>query len=61
MKIALAQINPTIGDLDGNAKKIISFAQDALSRGAELAIFPELCIPGYPPRDLVEIPTFSAK
>ena len=61
MKIALAQINPTIGDLDGNTKKIIEFAAEARSRGAELVIFPELCIPGYPPRDLVEIPAFVQK
>ncbi|HEY0564094.1 MAG TPA: NAD+ synthase [Terriglobales bacterium] len=61
MKIALAQINPTVGDLDGNTKKIISFAQDARQRGAELVIFPELSVIGYPPRDLVEVPAVVQK
>ncbi len=60
MKIALGQINPTVGDFDGNARKIIDFSQRAHSQGAELAIFPELCICGYPPRDLVERPSFVA-
>ncbi len=61
MKIALAQINPTVGDLDGNTKKIISFAHQAQARGAELVIFSELSITGYPPRDLVEIPAVVQK
>ncbi|MBV9669517.1 MAG: NAD+ synthase, partial [Acidobacteriales bacterium] len=61
MKIALAQIDPTVGDLDGNTQKIIRFAHQAREEGAELVIFPELSIPGYPPRDLVEIPAFVRK
>lgn len=53
MKIALAQINPTIGDLEGNAEKIKAFVEEAQSQGAELVIFPELTLCGYPPRDLL--------
>src|SRR5271169_5112348 len=58
MRIALAQINPTVGDLGGNAALIAKAARDAAARGAELAVFPELSITGYPPRDLVEKPSF---
>lgn len=58
MKIALGQINPTIGDFTGNSKKIIESARQALARGAEMALFPELAVCGYPPRDLLEKPAF---
>jgi NAD+ synthase/NAD+ synthase (glutamine-hydrolysing) len=58
VKIALGQINPTVGDFAGNATKIIDFAQDAKSRGAGLILFPELSVCGYPPRDLVERASF---
>jgi NAD+ synthase/NAD+ synthase (glutamine-hydrolysing) len=58
VKIALGQINPTIGDFAGNAAKIISFAQNAKSQGAGLILFPELSVCGYPPRDLVERASF---
>ena len=58
MKIALGQINPTVGDFRGNAAKIIDYARRAATGGAGLAIFPELSICGYPPRDLVERPEF---
>ena len=58
MKIALGQINPTIGDFCGNASKIIDYIQRAKARGADLILFPELSICGYPPRDLVEKPSF---
>jgi NAD+ synthase (glutamine-hydrolysing) len=61
VKIALGQINPTVGDFSGNAKKIIDFAQRARSAGAGLVLFPELSVCGYPPRDLVERPAFVAK
>ncbi len=54
MKIALAQINPTVGDLRGNSKKIVDFAKEAHAKGADLAVFPELCVTGYPPLDLLE-------
>src|SRR6201996_7408348 len=52
MRVALAQINPTVGDVDGNAAKIAAWIRDARAGGAELVIFPELCIPGYPAEDL---------
>jgi NAD+ synthase/NAD+ synthase (glutamine-hydrolysing) len=60
VKIALGQINPTVGDFAGNAAKIIDFAQTAKSSGAGLILFPELCVCGYPPRDLVERTSFVA-
>ena len=58
MNIALAQIDTTVGDFRGNARKITEFAQRARSQGASLVLFPELSICGYPPRDLVERPEF---
>ncbi|MCS6951910.1 MAG: NAD+ synthase [Bryobacterales bacterium] len=58
MRIALAQINTTVGDLEGNVDMILRWAREAARRGAELAVFPELTITGYPPRDLVEKPSF---
>ena len=58
MRIALGQINTTIGDFSGNAARIITFAQRARQAGAGLILFPELAICGYPPRDLVERPSF---
>lgn len=54
MRIALAQINTTVGDLDGNVSKILQYAREAEEWGAELVAFPELSLTGYPPRDLVE-------
>ena len=61
MKIALGQINPTVGDFPGNSAKIIDFALRARSGGADLILFPELSVCGYPPRDLVERPSFVAR
>src|SRR6202453_3970169 len=58
MKIALAQFNPTVGDFEGNSQRILELAAEAKSRGAELAVFAELCVCGYPPQDLVERPSF---
>jgi NAD+ synthase/NAD+ synthase (glutamine-hydrolysing) len=60
VKIALGQINPTVGDFNGNAAKIIDFARRAQSEGAGLILFPELSVCGYPPRDLVERASFVA-
>lgn len=54
MKICLCQINSLIGDIDGNKEKIIFNYRKAVEYGAELAVFPELCLPGYPPLDFVE-------
>jgi len=61
VKIALGQINPKVGDFTGNAAKIIEFARRARSGGAELVIFPELSVCGYPPRDMVERAAFVAR
>src|SRR5437762_1718841 len=58
MKIALGQINPTVGDFCGNASKIIDYSHRAKAEGADLILFPELAICGYPPRDLVEKSSF---
>jgi NAD+ synthase/NAD+ synthase (glutamine-hydrolysing) len=58
VKIALGQINPTVGDFSGNAAKIIEYARRAQGAGAGLILFPELAVCGYPPRDLVERPSF---
>ncbi len=61
MKIALGQINPTVGDFQGNADKMIDFAHRAQAAGAGLILFPELSVCGYPPRDLVERPSFVSR
>ncbi len=58
MKIALAQINTTIGDFDGTVRKVSDCVDCAKKAGAGLVAFPELTTTGYPPRDLVEIPGF---
>ena len=58
VRIGLGQINTTVGDFAGNSEKIIDYAQRARRAGAELVLFPELSICGYPPRDLVERPWF---
>ena len=61
MKVALGQINPTVGDFSGNAAKIVEFSRRAQAAGAALVLFPELAVCGYPPRDLVEKPAFVAR
>jgi len=61
MKIGLGQINPTVGDFCGNAAKVIEYSHRAKAQGADLVLFPELSICGYPPRDLVEKPSFVAQ
>jgi len=61
VKIALGQINPTVGDFPGNRSKIVEFSRRAQSAGAGLILFPELSVCGYPPRDLVERPSFVAR
>jgi NAD+ synthase (glutamine-hydrolysing) len=58
VKIALGQINPTVGDFAGNAAKIIEFSRHAQTAGAGMILFPELSVCGYPPRDLVERASF---
>ncbi len=58
MRMALAQINNTVGDLDSNSEKILAFAKRAEAAGADVVVFPELALTGYPPRDLVEKRSF---
>ena len=53
LKIAIAQINPTVGDLAGNTAKILDFARRACAQGADLLLAPELALCGYPPEDLL--------
>ncbi|MGB9826754.1 MAG: nitrilase-related carbon-nitrogen hydrolase, partial [Desulfofundulus sp.] len=53
MLIALAQLNPTIGDVGGNVDKMRRVVETARQAGADLVIFPELAVTGYPPRDLL--------
>jgi len=53
MRIFVAQINPTIGDLEGNTKKIIQMLKKARQQGCEIVLFPEMAICGYPPEDFV--------
>ena len=61
MKIALAQINPTVGDFDGNLEKIVVFSRRAAAQGARLTVFSELVLCGYPPADFLEKPSFLAR
>ena len=53
LRVALCQINPTVGDLKGNAARITEFYKKALVFEPDLAVFPELALTGYPPEDLV--------
>src|SRR3712207_2159709 len=53
VRIALAQVNVRVGDLEGNAAKVVSHLERARDAGAELVLFPELAITGYPPEDLL--------
>ena len=61
MKIALAQINPTVGDFIGNLQKIAASSRRAADLGARLTVFSELAICGYPPADFLEKPSFLAR
>ncbi len=61
MKIALAQINPTVGDFTGNLEKIVAASRRAAGLGARLTVFSELAICGYPPADFLEKPSFLAR
>ncbi|MBF0402931.1 NAD+ synthase [Candidatus Magnetominusculus xianensis] len=58
LRLALAQINPTVGSIKRNSEKIISFIEDARRHSADIVAFPELCITGYPPEDLLLKPSF---
>ena len=58
LRVSLAQINPTVGDLAGNTKKIIEYIQKAREQGADIVAFPEMAVTGYPPEDLLLKPGF---
>ena len=58
LRIGLAQINPTVGDLDGNLARIRASIGSARALGVDLLAFPEMCVPGYPPEDLLLKPAF---
>ncbi len=58
MRIALGQINTTVGDLSGNVDLMVRYTGRAVAGGAEIVVFPELSLTGYPPRDLLEKPSF---
>lgn len=58
MRIALAQTNSTVGDLSGNTRVILNYTRQAHEAGADVVVFPELAITGYPPRDLLEKQSF---
>ncbi len=61
VKVAIAQINSTVGDFDGNRKKIVEFARRAAAQGAHVVLTPELSLAGYPPEDLLLRDAFYAK
>ena len=61
LRVAICQINTKVGDLQGNADKVRSWMRDAEREGADLALFPELTITGYPPEDLLLKPNFIAE
>ena len=58
MRIALAQINPCVGDLEGNVERCLAAIQTARSQGATLVVLPEMAVPGSPPRDILFDPSF---
>ncbi len=60
VRVAACQINTVVGDLDGNAERILSALAEAESGGADVAVFPELTVTGYPPEDLLSRPAFVA-
>jgi len=61
MKIAIVQFNPVVGDVVGNANRVIAFCHQAQQKGAAAVVFPELAITGYPPEDLLLRPDFISK
>ena len=58
LRLALAQTNPTVGDLEGNTRLVLDMIEAALAHGADIVAFPELALPGYPPEDLLLKPSF---
>ena len=61
LKVGLGQINPTVGDFEGNAQKIRSYIEAAEAQGLDLVIFPELAVCGYPVWDLANKTSFVAR
>lgn len=61
LRIALAQINPTVGDLAGNAQRIVDYCRRAKKAEADVVLFPEMALTGYPPEDLLFEPLFLTK
>jgi NAD+ synthase (glutamine-hydrolysing) len=61
MRLALAQINPTVGDLNGNTSLVLEYMERARQCGADVVAFPEMCLTGYPPEDLLFKPRFIAR
>ena len=61
MKVSIAQLNPIVGDIDGNRSKIIDTLSQCSQTSSDLVIFPELFLVGYPPKDLLERPWFIDK
>jgi len=59
IRVSLAQINPVVGDLDGNTDKLINFINKAKCAGSDIVILPELALCGYPPEDLLFRKSFS--
>src|SRR5437899_9314889 len=58
LRVGLAQIDTTVGDLAGNARRMIEWIERARAEGCDLVAFPELAVPGYPPEDLLLKPSF---
>jgi NAD+ synthase (glutamine-hydrolysing) len=58
MRVALCQLNAVVGDVEGNASRMLGWYRGAVARGADLVVFPELALSGYPPRDLLDLPDF---
>ena len=60
LRVGAAQINAVVGDLDGNAERVIAAYDAAVAEGCDLVVFPELMVTGYPPEDLLLKPAFVA-
>ena len=58
LRVALAQINSTVGDLEGNSARMVEWIARSRDEGADVVVFPELAVPGYPPEDLLLKPSF---
>jgi len=61
MRVAIAQLNPTVGDIAGNLRRMLDVYEQASGDGADLVVFTELSLTGYPPRDLLERAWFIAQ